>query len=132
MLTNYTHTSNGHTCISTGGGSTTIQSVACTGSWPRHQCCRCAENGEILCLEQESNPHLWYSGSVCYHCTMGASLMSPLFPCPPVYIALCLGGQCRLLQITSEIFEIQTCDAMLTCWSKLTIQKQYLVLNVTA
>ena len=25
---------------------------------------------EILCLECESNPHLWHSGQVCYHYTM--------------------------------------------------------------
>ena len=27
------------------------------------------------------------------------SLWSPLYPCPPVYIALCLRGQCRLLHL---------------------------------
>ena len=26
------------------------------------------------------------------------SLMSSLYPCTPVYVATCLGGQCRLLQ----------------------------------
>ena len=31
------------------------------------------------------------------------SLMSPLYPCPPVYAASCLRGQCRLLQYLEVI-----------------------------
>ena len=47
----------------------------------------------MLCLEWNSNPHLWHSRSVCYHV---GSLMSPLYPHPPVCAAPCLRCQCRL------------------------------------
>ena len=30
------------------------------------------------------------------------SLMSPLYPCPPVYAAPCLRGQCRLPEYLSQ------------------------------
>ena len=39
------------------------------------------------------NPHIWHSRPVCYHVR---SLTSPVYACPPLYVALCLRGQCRL------------------------------------
>ena len=46
-------------------------------------------------------PHLWHFGQVCYRCTTQPSLMPPLSPCPPVYAAPCLRGQCSLLHLCS-------------------------------
>ena len=58
----------------------------------------CSELVVWYCRGCDSNPHLWHSRPVCYHCTTEASLMSPLYPHPPDYVALCHRGQCRLLQ----------------------------------
>ena len=51
-------------------GSTNIQHVACTGSRSCQPVSWVGRKWEIMCLEQDSNPHLWHSGPVCYHCTM--------------------------------------------------------------
>ena len=70
-------------------GSTTIQRIACTGSLSQQPVSWVWWKWEILCRERESNPHLWHSGSMCYHYTTCiVSLMSPLYPHPPVYAAL--------------------------------------------
>ena len=45
---------------------------------------------EIMCLEQELNPYLWYSRPVC-------SLTPPLYSHLPIYAAPCFRGQCKLL-----------------------------------
>ena len=49
---------------------------------------------EILCLEQESDPHLWHAQPVCHHYTI---LMPSPYPRLFVYAAPCLRGQCRQL-----------------------------------
>ena len=45
---------------------------------------------EILHLGQDSNPHLWHSGPVCYHFTTQASLMSPLYLSMCAYLSMWL------------------------------------------
>ena len=40
------------------------------------------------------------------------SPMSPFYPRPPVYVALCLGGLCRLLQYFRRMTETQNHQIM--------------------
>ena len=46
-------------------GSTTIQRIACTGSWSQQPVSWVWWKWKILCLEQDSNAHLWHSWPVC-------------------------------------------------------------------
>ena len=43
-------------------GSTTIQCIACTGSWSWQPVSWVWRKWLILCLERNFNPHLWHSG----------------------------------------------------------------------
>ena len=50
-------------------GSTTIQHIACTGSWSRQPVTWVWRKWEIVCQERDSNSHLWHSDPMCYHST---------------------------------------------------------------
>ena len=74
-------------------GSTTIYIVASTGSWSLERVSWRWWNWKILCLEQESNPHLLNCGPVCCSLHHIGSLMSLSYARFPVYAARCLRGQ---------------------------------------
>ena len=72
--------------------------IVCHNAWDEH-----AKEGclvlcdETLCLEWESNPQPQAFGASFPPLHYVGSPMSPLYPRPPVCMALCLRGQCRLL-----------------------------------
>ena len=66
---NYIHTGNDLT-YTYKTGSSSLQHVACIGSWSRQSVWWMWWKWAILCLERESNSNLCHSGPVCCHYTM--------------------------------------------------------------
>ena len=78
-------------------GSTTIQRLVCMVSWSQQPVSWVWWIWEIVCLEWESNPHLWHSGPVCYHHPMQASWCHTI----PTPSCLCSSLPQRSVQTTT-------------------------------